>query len=108
MLIGRNQGMYHIHRYRPNQGLMDGPFCGTEGVLTTETEGKRCCAPGHGLGSFCGEGVGKLKGWSLCASYHSLMKGLSPERLCEKSTLDEFVMDIDGILIGPCKPIMQK
>jgi hypothetical protein len=104
VLLGRNQGVYYIHRYRPNADVMTGPFCGTEGFLPTEKAGKRCCAPGHGLGSFCGEGFGKLKGWSLCVSYHSVMEGLSPRTVCSTTKLP-VVMDLDGVLIGPCQEI---
>jgi hypothetical protein len=104
VLLGCNTGTYTIHRYRPNEDIMTGPFCGTEGFMPTEKEGRRCCAPGHGVGSFCGEGVNKLKGWSLCASYHSLVKGLNPDKLCER-TETEMVIDLDGALVGPCEPM---
>ena len=104
VLIGRNQGRYHIHRYRPNEGIMDGSFCGTEGVLSTENGAKRCCAPSHGVGSFCGDGVNSLKSWSLCVSYHSLTQNLNPDQLCDRTTV-EVTMDLDGVLIGPCQPV---
>ena len=107
VLVGRNAGTFVIHRYRPNEDIMKGPFCGPEGLLVTAEGDKRCCAPGHGIGSFCGEGFNKLAGWSLCTSYHSRMHGLSPEMICEKKTI-EMEMDLDGVLIGPCKEIGQR
>ncbi len=107
VLVGRNQGAYQIHRYRPNEDVMRGPFCGTEGLLPTKKAAERCCAPGEGLGSFCGDGIGRLTEWSLCASYHSFIMHLKPEILCVASTL-EVVMDVDGVLIGPCTRIEQR
>lgn len=106
-LIGRNQGHYRIHRYRPNQDVMEGDFCGTEGVLPTAPEAERCCALGHGVGSLCGTGFNKLQGWSLSASYHSLMQNLSPGQLCEQAAIP-ITMDFTGVLIGPCAPVNQR
>jgi len=106
VLVGCNHGSFRVHRYRPNEDVFAGTFCGTEGFQPAATGGGRCCAPGHGLGSLCGEGVGKLKDWSLCVTYHSVMHNLDPERLCEPGAI-EVDMDLDGVLTGPCDPTDQ-
>src|SRR5262245_24731926 len=54
LLIGCNNGKFILHRYRPNEDVMQDSFCGTEGVLPTAEGPKRCCAPGVGIGTFCG------------------------------------------------------
>jgi hypothetical protein len=53
-----------------------------------------------------GEGVGKLKDWSLCVTCHSVMHNLGPERLCEPGAI-EVDVDLDGVLTGPCDPADQ-
>jgi len=103
-LIGCNSGKYVIHRFGPDEDIMTGKFCGTEGFLSMSDGPRRCCAPGNGVGSICGDGVGRLAGWSLCASYHSIMQGLDPETVCELHPIG-MTMDLDGVLIGPCRAI---
>jgi len=103
-LIGRNAGKYTIHRYSPDEDVMTGPFCGTEGFLSTGDGERRCCAPFQGVGSFCGDGMGRLADWSLCVSYHSMMRGLDPQKICDSHSI-EMTLDLDGVLIGPCRTI---
>jgi hypothetical protein len=104
LLVGSNEGTYRIHRYRPNEDVFAGPFCGTIGFAPPASGGSRCCAAGHGLGSISGAGFNSLEGWSLCASFHSEVGGVSDnaEAMCKEMTL-RMKMNVDGVLTGPCE-----
>jgi hypothetical protein len=106
VLVGVNEGMFRIHRYKPNEDVFAGPFCGTVGLMPVASGGGRCCAATHGIGTFHGAGFNKLDGWSLCTNYHFEIEGLGDkaEALCMERTL-RIKMHLDGVLVGPCERI---
>lgn len=98
---------------RGDATLFTGTLCGTNGFAPTlrgmdDARPKdRCCQPGLGLGTLCGEGrEGRTEGWLLKATYRSFVDEVPPEKICQGSAESPLPIDvrmaIDGVLIGPC------
>lgn|GEM_PF-5838481 len=98
--FGTNEGKWTI-KLPDGEVVFADEYRGTVGVHPSKSAEERCCAHGVMLGTLSSKGLGRLKAWTLTATYDLLVFILDRIELCEPNSYAAR-LNLDGVLIRTC------
>jgi len=100
ILWGCHQGRFELYDPKTRR-IFSGSLSGTNGFDPRTSGEERCCWP-YGAGYLRGKGIEALKECEVCASY-LLKVPFNEENPCTKTPPKELAMQLDGMVICPCR-----